>query len=157
MSDAFSGLKLSSPTPGEVNTPVEQRLFAPRAPQAAATPLQAPAMPSTPAGKEAGKEGKRETRKLPAGINSGRGASAFPDRALAPFDINESPWTKGSFLFTDGEFERLEDMKLALRRRFDLRATKNDIVRAALHNLYEDYTREPARSIIVRAMRRKKA
>ena len=150
MSDAFSGLKLSSPTPGEVNTPVEQRLFAPRAPQAAATP-------STPAGKEAGKEGKRETRKLPAGINSGRGPSAFPDKALAPFDINESPWTKGSFLFTDGEFERLEDMKLALRRRFDLRATKNDIVRAALHNLYEDYTREPARSIIVRAMRRKKA
>ena len=44
-----------------------------------------------------------------------------------------------------------------LRRRFDLNATKNDIARAAFHHLYEDYSREPQKSAIVRHLRSKKA
>ena len=51
--------------------------------------------------------------------------------------------------------KRLEDLKLELRRRFDLPATKNDIARCALQGLYEDYARDPEKSRIVRYLRAK--
>jgi UDP-N-acetylmuramate-alanine ligase len=75
---------------------------------------------------------------------------------MSRFDINEKPWRKDSFLFTDAEFDRLEDFKLELRRRFDVKVTKNDIARAAFQCLYEDYTHDPRRSAIVRHLRSKK-
>ncbi len=78
-------------------------------------------------------------------------------KTVSRFDINEKPVRKDSFLFTEAEFDRLEDFKLELRRRFDLNATKNDIARAAFHHLYEDYSREPQKSAIVRHLRSKKA
>lgn len=76
-------------------------------------------------------------------------------KSVAPFDLNEKPYRKDSFLFTDSEFDRLEDLKLELRRRFDLPATKNDIARCALQVLYEDYVRDAAKSRVVRQLRSK--
>ena len=78
-------------------------------------------------------------------------------KSVARFDITEKPWRKDSFLFTDSEFDRLEDLKLELRRRFDLKATKNDIARVAFHGLFEEYSREPNKSSIVRYLRSKKS
>ena len=49
----------------------------------------------------------------------------------------------------------VEDLKLELRRRFDLPATKNDIARCALQGLFEEYAREPEKSRIVRYVRAK--
>ena len=78
-------------------------------------------------------------------------------KSVARFALAEKPWRKDSFLFTDSEFDRLEDLKLELRRRFDLKVTKNDIARVAFHGLFEEYARDPARSAIVRHLRSKKA
>lgn len=72
------------------------------------------------------------------------------------FDINEKPYRKDSFLFTTEEFEALEDLKLELRRKFDLRATKNDLARCALHNLVEHYRRHKEGSFVVQRLKNKK-
>ena len=176
MSDtsAFSGLKLSDQTPGSPTTPVDQRLFAPmpRPAQQNSEPSSAPVPETQPSTSESvsetrpstpppavGKEGKRERGKPEIPLESARSERPLTEPAAkteSRFDINEKPWRKDSFLFTDSEFDRLEDLKLELRRRFDFKATKNDIARAAFQCLYEDYTRDPARSAVVRHLRHKK-
>ncbi len=71
------------------------------------------------------------------------------------FDINEKGYRKDSFLFTNEEFEAMEDLKLELRRRYDLKATKNDISRVALSELFDDYRRNLGDSSIVKHLREK--
>jgi hypothetical protein len=179
MSDAnvFSGMKLSnqvSPPP----VPVDQRLFLPvPSPSPAVNPpivhsvqpptgtLEGAPIPAarrdntgSTKSREIGKEGNRPTSKAEVPIESARTGRPLTEPAtktVSRFDINEKPWRKDSFLFTDSEFDRLEDFKLELRRRFDLKATKNDIARAAFQQLYEDYTRDPAKSAVVRHLRSK--
>lgn len=87
------------------------------------------------------KEGKREGGKR--------------DDGLRLFDINDKPYRKDSFLFTDDEFEAMEDLKLDLRRKFDLKATKNDVARGALQYLFEDYYRNGESSVIVKKLKKK--
>lgn len=159
MSDGnpFAGIKLSEPAKGVTPTPVtpvDQRLFSSTptptpslpAPEPASKP-QAPIAAAPAEKREVGKEGKREAV---------RPAWPREDRAATAFDINVSPWRKDSFLFTDGEFERLDDLKLELRRRYDVKATKNDIARIAFQLVFEDYRAEGAKSAVVRQLRKKK-
>lgn len=167
---AFAGLKLTAATPAPV-VPMDQRLFAPtlaaREPdrQPAPAPPSAPPRPTTisanaAAPAEVGKEAKRERGEPLIPLEAARSERPLTEPAaktMSRFDINEKPYRKDSFLFTDAEFDRLEDFKLELRRRFDLKATKNDIARAAFHHLYEDYSREPQKSAVVRQLRAKKA
>lgn len=164
---AFAGLKLTSqPVPP---VPVDQRLFT-SAP-AASAPKQEPhpgnppdfnqtsGKGTTPTDDEANGPG-RETAERAIPIEAARSERPLTEPAaktVSRFDINEKPVRKDSFLFTEAEFDRLEDFKLELRRRFDLNATKNDIARAAFHHLYEDYSREPQKSAVVRHLRSKKA
>lgn len=170
MRDAFAGLKLSEAAT-LAPTSVDQRLFVP--PPNSILTASAPPVRSQPP--KSPVDNKREpvvrvngrvvTENIPAveskpdvpldSARSERPLSEPSAKTVAPFDINEKPWRKDSFLFTDSEFDRLEDLKLELRRRFDLPATKNDIARCALQGLYEDYARDPEKSRIVRYLRAK--
>jgi hypothetical protein len=102
--------------------------------------------------KEIGKEGKRETGK------EGNREVPHPELASPPsaFDINAKPYRKDSYLFTDEEFEAMEDLKLELRRKYDVKAIKNDIARSAIGFLISDFQRNRDKSYIVRHLRTKK-
>lgn len=184
MSDAFAGLKLSETA--RPSASVDQRLFASpaetkvthwqeRVGEKATAPRteppnSAPASQRLPVvhpdvaggGGDAAQtqgEGKREKGQPELSLASARIESPLLDpgtRSMAPFDIDAKPWRKDSFLFTDSEFDRLDDLKLEIRRRFDLAATKNDIARAALQSLFEDYARNPEKSRVIHYLRMKK-
>ena len=180
----FSGMQLSGQLPQPDAVPVDQRLFAPTSapsktrsvvPTAQTSRAVAPppprvkdwrdGLPAEPTSErtarpEIGKEGKRPTPPVEVPLESARLERPLTEpkaKTTSPFDINEKPWRKDSFVFTDAEFDRLEDFKLELRRRFELKATKNDIARAAFQYLYEEYSRDPAKSAIVRHLRLKKS
>lgn len=167
---AFSGLRLSAETAATAG--VDQRLFAaPAAEQAPASDAQPPHLlaPRNPLpsrkgpivrlnGKVVSGDLSPEEPKPEVPLDAARAERPLTEpatKSVAPFDINEKPWRKDSFLFTDSEFERLEDLKLELRRRFDLPATKNDVARAAFQGLFEDYARDPEKSRIVRHLKAK--
>jgi hypothetical protein len=135
--DVFSGIKLSE----QVSQPgLEQRLFSPPKP---------PPLPRESGAKnqEIGKPGKRETRKEGKKEASqevgqeGRGE-------IQAFDLEEAPTRKDSFLFTEAEFEALEDLKLDFRRKYDTKVTKNDLARCAVHLLVADYKANQERSFL---------
>ena len=67
----------------------------------------------------------------------------------------EVPVLKNSFLFTEEEWDLLEDLKIDLRRTYGLKATKNDLVRAAVRFLAEDYHRRREASFAVKKLSRK--
>lgn len=142
-SGAFAGIKLTDQTPSS-EAGLDQRLFSSPAPP---KPASKPVLPTE--SQEVGKEGTREVRK----------ETSLPGRSegVLFFDINEKPYRKDSFLFTDKEFEALEDLKLDLRRKFDLPATKNDLARCALQHVVEDYRRHGEASVVVRQLRDKRA
>lgn len=177
MSDAFSGFKLSQAAP-QAPMSVDQRLFAPAKPAPSEPPQpekRPPALPaSIPAppltakrrpvlrvnGKVVEENRAAEAARPEVPLDTARSERPLSDpdaRSVAPFDINIKPYRKDSFMFTDSEFDRLEDLKLELRRRFELPATKNDIARCALHILFEEYARDPEKSRVVRHLRRKRS
>jgi len=169
VNDAFGGLKLSeAATVAPVS--LDQRLFVATMPtKTAPAPATRLPPPSKPAinieepltrvnGKVVNENFPSAETKSEVPLDSAvleRPLSEPATKSRAPFDISEKPWRKDSFLFTDSEFDRLEDLKLELRRRFDLPATKNDIARCALQGLFEDYARDPERCRIVRYLKAK--
>lgn len=139
-SGAFTGIKLTEPLPSD-GAGLDQRLFS------SPTPSRSPIPMKPQETQEVGKEGSRET---------GKETSLPRKREVGQlFDLNEKPYRKDSFLFTTEEFEALEDLKLELRRKFDLRVTKNDLARCALHYLTEDYKRHKDTSVVVKRLRNK--
>ena len=70
------------------------------------------------------------------------------------FDLREEPLYKASFVFTQGELEGLEDLKLELRRQLDAKVTKNSLIRAALHMLLEDHAANGERGYASRKIKR---
>lgn len=181
MSDAFAGLKLSetakagsvdqrlfgsTPASGtkvthwrervqEESGPVVKEMTGKGAESAAGQQEPMTTKLAVPATR---KEGSKERGKPELTIATARVESPLLDpasKAIAPFDINARPWRKDSFLFTDTEFDRLDDLKLEIRRRFDLPATKNDIARAALQGLFEDYAHNPEKSRVIHYLRTK--
>ncbi len=147
VSDPFAGIKLSEAAPAP-EPPTDQRLFS-------TVRSQRPSGSSpkvTPPTQEVGKEGRREVSQE---VSQEASQEARKEAGEA-LDLNQVPHRKDSFLFTEGEFEALEDLKLELRRKHGLRAaTKNDIARASLHHIVEDYQRNPERSIVVSRLKRK--
>jgi hypothetical protein len=84
-----------------------------------------------------------------------------PAPALPPtdsvFDLTEPAYRNDTFVFTDAELEALEDMKLELRRKYDIaRATKQNLIRCALHMLLEDFQREKETCFAVKRLRSKR-
>jgi hypothetical protein len=139
----FAGLKLTEqavPSAGP-----DQRLFAPS--------NQPPPPPSnqgiSQATLQARKVGTKEPRNLG---NQPAGPSAPIEKPL--FDLSEAPYRNDTFAFTDQELDAIEDLKLELRRKHDIRATKNSLVRCAVHVLIEDYKQHGAQSVAARRLRR---
>lgn len=137
----FAGIKLTEQTPSAGG--LDQRLFA------SSTAQQQPSKTRPQVFQEVGKEAKKETGKEASQPGKSEGSRGF--------DLNIRPYRKDSFLFTTEEFEALEDLKLELRRKFDLKVTKNDLARSGLHYLVEDYKRHGEASIAVRRLRAKKS
>jgi hypothetical protein len=67
----------------------------------------------------------------------------------APPPAEDRPTYKSSHLFTQEEFEMFEDLKLLLRREYGIRAYKNDLARAAIRLLAEDYRTNEGKSYLV--------
>jgi hypothetical protein len=90
------------------------------------------------------------------GLYLGREASQPPKKEGGQdFDINAKPYRKDSYLFTDEEWNAIEDVKFDLRRKHEMPITKNDIARAAMHQLIEDFRKTGDASIVVRRLRKK--
>ncbi len=95
-----------------------------------------------------GKEGSREVGKETS-------LPAKRERGKSPFNLNERPYRKDSFLFTDAEFHALEQLKLDIRSKEGLPATKNDLARCAIGRMLADYAERGEDSFVVRLLRAK--
>jgi hypothetical protein len=104
--------------------------------------------PTSSTEKEVEKEGSREVGKL------GKRQASQPNGRLhsMAFDLNVKPYRKDSYLFTNEEFEALEDLKIELRRSYDVKVSKNDLARCAIGQLLADFRRNPGRSAVVREL-----
>src|SRR5436190_357866 len=105
---AFAGVKLTEQTDAG-NPSIEQRLFS-------ISPLSPSNLPihqdnlqqvSNERSQEVGKEGNKDSSKQ----------ASLPEKKEIGqyFDLNDMPHRKDSFLYTESEFNALEDLKLALR------------------------------------------
>ena len=72
------------------------------------------------------------------------------------FKLDDEALYKASYVFTIQELEALEDLKLELKRELDSKVTKNDLIRAALHMLVEDYREQDQQSYVYRKVRRRR-
>ncbi len=147
----FTGVKLTEQTPFP-DARLDQRLFSPAVPR----PVPKPQSTQTDEIQEGRKEGKKESRK--EGIKEGEKEASLPGkREEGPlFDLNDPPFQKANFLFTNQEFEALEDLKLDLRRTYDVKASKQDLARCAIHQLIEDYRQQGEASVVVRRLKSKR-
>ena len=145
----FAGIKLSEQT-SLASRDVDQRLFSappPVVPELRQPKDQGTLEPRNQGSKVARKEGSKEPSRQPS-LDTGNQEAPL-------FDINESPYRNNTFAFTTAELEAVEDLKIALQRKLDLRATKYDIIRCGVHMLIEDYRRNGKASFIVTRIGRK--
>lgn len=146
--DPFRGIKLSEQAPAQG---LEQRLFAPTPP--APTPEPQKPADKPPAEKSA------PTPKSPTPKPEPPRAAPAPKISLKPaslttnFNLDDEALYKASYVFTPQELEAIEDLKLELKRELDSKVTKNDLMRAALHMLVEDYREKERDSFVVRRLR----
>jgi hypothetical protein len=132
----FVGKKLTGIT-SPANTSIEQRLFS-------HSPTQ------NKAEKPKVAEETREATKPATVIER-------PDTDAKAFDLKTTPYKPATFVFTAEELHGLQDLKTELDRTFDLKATKIDIVRCAVHSIVEDYRERGSESLIVQRIRKKNA
>jgi hypothetical protein len=93
-------------------------------------------------GQEVGKEAMKEEERKEGQAKTGEVSSTPPV-------AEDRPTYKSSHLFTQEEFEMFEDLKLSLRREHGIRAYKNDLARAAVRLLSEDYRTNEEKSYLV--------
>ena len=105
-----------------------------------------------PAFRDPGTLGIRESEK--SELRESGPAQAVPHDVL--FNINDNPTIKETFLITDGEYDSMEDMKIQIRRLFDMKASKQDIIRCAMQHVLDDFHNHLEASIIVRRLKQKK-
>lgn len=146
----FAGVRLTDQTPLG-NSGLDRNLFIDRQPKPT-RPIEGSAVIQKPGNQKTGQ---------PAGFPAGQPAvreAVQPERpsgVQVEFDLNRRPLWKGTFLYTEEELEAIEDLKLELRRKHGVNATKNDIARVGLHSLIEDYRRHGESSTILRRLRAK--
>ncbi len=68
------------------------------------------------------------------------------------FDIGTEPYTQATFKFTDDELYALDDLKRDLNRQRELKTTKQNLVRYAVHRLVEDYEQNGDESWLVQRL-----
>ena len=147
----FTGMKLTEQTPLAESGP-DQKLFSRPTPQGVAVKPQ-----GTEPTKEPSNLGNLQARNQATLEPSNLGNLEKAATEAKGFDLNTTPYKNDTFVFTTEELEAIEDIKTELRRRLDLRATKNDIVRCGIHSIVEDYRLRGADSLIVHRIRNKRA
>lgn len=83
--------------------------------------------------------------------------SGTPAAERQTFDLGRIPDTRFSLRVTQDEYEALDDVERDLRRTYAVAASKNDLIRCALHHLLEDYQRAKGSSLLLRRLKRDKA
>ena len=147
----FAGMSLSEQTTLAPKG-LDQRLFAPT-PQPAPPPEPEPAAvapvpdPRTP--EESSNLPTKESRKVDTykarniGTKKSKNIGPIqpsPAAAMeAPYDFNLRPGRQANFLFTEEELDGLDDLKRDAKRTFDVRTTKQDLVRYAVVELLNDF------------------
>lgn len=115
---------------------------------------------SQKADQEAGQPAAKEPRRSASQPASSPGVStviateSVLTKRLKPL-AGEEPTRKTTFLVTPDEAEILEELKLQLRRRFKIKTTKNDIVRAAIRLVGQDFAKNQQTSFLARKLERK--
>ncbi len=140
--DPFTGIHLSEQTGAGK---LDQRLFT-------SEPSPAPTKPKLPT-----KTDQPKPEEKPTTVETEPKKAPMPKVPVAPparFYLEEQPLYKASFLFTEEELEKLEDLKLELRREYDVKVTKNNLIRAGLHMLLEDHAANGSRSYASRKTRK---
>ena len=92
--------------------------------------------------KEAFKQVSKETRKQGS-------------EKASRLDITAEAYHPATFEFTDDELYALDDLKRDLRRKLDLKTTKERLIRYALHRLVDDYEQAGEASWIVQQLQKK--
>jgi hypothetical protein len=107
--------------------------------------------------KEPRNQGSLEPRKQVSKEPRNQGTLENPAADGSGFDLNITPYKNDTFLFTNEELYAIEDLKTELKRKLDLKTTKYDIVRCAIHCLMEDYQQRGEESYIVQRVQKKQA
>jgi hypothetical protein len=101
--------------------------------------------------------GALEPRKKVSKEPRNQGTLENPATDGSGFDLSVTPYKNDTFIFTNEELYAIEDLKTELLRKLDLKTTKYDIVRCAIHCLVEDYRQHSEESHIVQRVRKKLA
>lgn len=149
--DPFAGLKLSDQaTQSAPAAKLDQRLFS-------AEPTHPP---KTPSEEQDSPQKPQMAAELTTAAPKPRAAEKVvlkpPSLSRTAFDLEDQPLYKSSFLFTQEEQEALEDLKLELSREHGDKVFKNDLIRAAIHMLVEDYRAHAQDSFVMRKIHRRK-
>jgi hypothetical protein len=143
----FAGMKLTDQTPLG-GSGLDQKLFS------RPTPLPEQPVPQ----EEQEKEAVAKPR-TPAPVKPQKRVTVKPTAAEAKgFDLNLPTEKSHTFAFTFEELWALEELKTGVSRLLglDLRITKIDIIRCALHMIVDDYRKRGEQSFIVDRFKNKK-
>jgi len=109
--------------------------------------------PWNQASKEPSKQGSLEASNLASREPRDQGSMT----SHPPLSLNTRPERQNTYAFTTEELNRLEDVKIAITRGYDLSVTKNDLIRCAVHMLLEDYESCGAESALLKRLRKKQS
>jgi hypothetical protein len=161
--DPFAGVKLSEAVPAYSQPPGrDQRLFGPTPlPVATSEALPEPSTttdaPQNLGTKEARDIGSKEPRKQPSKFPRNQVSKELRSSTAAEtssrWHIKQRPNHRMTFDFTDEELDALDDLKREARRRYELKTTKQDLVRHAIHELLRDYEENGEASWILAKLR----
>jgi hypothetical protein len=143
----FAGMKLTEQTP-LAQTGLDQKLFS------RPTPL-----PEKPVAQEEQEKEESPKPRTAASVKPQKRVPVKPAASEAKgFDLNLPTEKSHTFAFTFEELWALEELKTGLSRLLglDLRITKIDIIRCALHMIVDDYRQHGEQSFIVDRFKNKK-
>jgi hypothetical protein len=142
----FAGMKLTEQTP-LAQAGLDQKLFS------------RPTPPETPVSQEAEEKEAVAKPRTPASVKPQKRRTVKPTASEGKrFDLNLPTEKSHTFAFTFEELWALEELKTGVSRLLglDLRITKIDIIRCALHMIVEDYRKRGEQSFIVERFKNKK-
>jgi hypothetical protein len=143
----FAGMKLTEQTPLG-GSGLDQKLFSRPSPP-----------PETPIQQVEQEKEAAEKPPTPAPVKAQKRANVKPATAEARgFDLNLPTEKSHTFAFTFEEWLSMEELKTGLSRLLglDVRITKIDIIRCALHMLVEDYRTRGEQSFLVDRIKTKR-
>jgi hypothetical protein len=153
----FAGIKLTEQTP--LSGGLDQRLFS-NTPRPTPKPDEQPESQETkkPASQEPGILGTQEAGSLESQEDGKPGNQEVPQQPQRTrrFDLRQPATEKQTFTFSLDEVTALDDLKLELRRKFDLKTTKYELARLAIHALVGAYEEDGTDSPLLRSLREKR-